>query len=212
MIELRKPGWSFYPAWIFLSALSVPIAFVLYFLLSRVLVTLLGDYVVVNGEQHITEDYYMSYFFVPLIGLVMGALQNTLLRRIFPHTKWWLPATFLGWSMGLLLVFGVRNVIVYFWSAEVYFASSTLDLNLVLLGLMVGVGQWLVLRRFLPKAGWWIVANLVGWGLVTLFTGRSLGQFGLIGLYILPAAATAVTLAWLLNQAAPGEPKFAGSQ
>ena len=28
---------------------------------------------------------------------------------------------------------------------------------------MVGVLQWLVLRRQMARAGWWVVASVVGW-------------------------------------------------
>lgn len=40
-------------------------------------------------------------------------------------------------------------------------------LDAIVAGLMVGVGQWLVLRSYIP-AGTWIVATTVGSGLVTL--------------------------------------------
>lgn len=35
-------------------------------------------------------------------------------------------------------------------------------------GFVVGVAQWLVLRRYLPYAGWWILASALGWFLGTL--------------------------------------------
>lgn len=35
----------------------------------------------------------------------------------------------------------------------------------VAIGLGVGVGQWLFLRRRLDAAAWWIAATLIGFGL-----------------------------------------------
>ncbi len=32
-----------------------------------------------------------------------------------------------------------------------------------LLGAFFGLGQWLVLRRYLPGSGWWVIATLVGY-------------------------------------------------
>ena len=68
-----------------------------------------------------------------------------------------------------------------------------------------GLGQWLLLRRRLPRAGWWIVANVTGWSLFVLITGPSLDQFWFMVLGALPACATAVTFWLLTNQAQPAE-------
>jgi hypothetical protein len=77
----------------------------------------------------------------------------------------------------------------------------------MILGFSVGVGQWLLLRRRLPQAGWWIVAHVVGWGLLRLVTGNTLSGFDVLALGVLPACVTAVALAFLINQAAPSEPQ-----
>lgn len=87
------------------------------------------------------------------------------------------------------------------------YESWAIDPEFIVLGLSVGVGQWLLLRRRLPQAGWWIGANVVGWGLLGLITGDTLGQFDLLALGKLPACVTAVMLALLLNQAQPTEPQ-----
>ena len=72
------------------------------------------------------------------------------------------------------------------------------------------VGQWLLLRRRLRRAGWWVGANVLGWVLLGLITkGNALGQFGLLLLGFLPACATAVMLALLINHAQPNEPQGA---
>jgi hypothetical protein len=66
-------------------------------------------------------------------------------------------------------------------------------------------GQWLLLRRRLPRAGWWVGANVLGWGLLGLIIGDSFGQFGLLVLGFLPACVTGVMLALLMNWAHPTE-------
>ena len=46
---------------------------------------------------------------------------------------------------------------------------------LIMTGFVVGVAQWLVLRRYLPYAGWWILASGLGWFLgimVSITTGE----------------------------------------
>ena len=43
------------------------------------------------------------------------------------------------------------------------------------LGPILGVPQWLVLRHHVPKAGWWVLANALAWmvGMVIVFIGTS---------------------------------------
>jgi len=190
----KKPGWLFYPIWVILTCLAVPIAFFLGFAILRIIIDFVGDFIYVDGVRHITEDYLGIYVFVPVVGLVTGVVQYGLLRRYMPRMGWWVLATAGGWLLGVLLiaVLGWLN-----WSHE----ALNLDLAFILMGLSIGVAQWLLLQRHLPGATWWIAANVVGWGLLALITqGNSLDQFGLFALAFFPACATAATLAFLLNR------------
>ncbi|HLO18177.1 MAG TPA: hypothetical protein VK206_25320 [Anaerolineales bacterium] len=79
----------------------------------------------------------------------------------------------------------------------------------LLFAVSIGLGQWLVLRRRLLRAGWWTVANVLGWEMLALITlGHSMGQDGLALMGLLPAHATMVMLALLLNQAPPADPSL----
>jgi len=200
-IIYKKPKWSFYPAWIILTLLCVPVAFFLALASLRVITSIVGDYIYVDGVRRITEDYLGMYVFVPFVGLLTGVLQYVLLRRFLPRMGWWILATTGGWLLGALLI--LIPSWFNFWTYE----SPDIYLVFTLLSLSIGMSQWLLLRRRLPRAGWWIGANVVGWGLLGLITGDSLGQFGLLAMGFLPACLTAVVLALLLNQALPIEPQ-----
>jgi len=199
IINHKKPKWSFYPAWIILTMLCVPIAFLLAIAVLRVITSIVGDTIYVDGVRHITEDYFRMIIYIPFVGFLTGVLQYILLRRYLPRMGWWVLATTGGWLLGtfLILIPGLRN----FWTYEPY------DIYLmdIVLGLFIGVSQWLLLRQRLPRAGWWIGANVVGWGLAGLIA-ESLGQFGLLAISF-PACVTAVMLALLINQAQPTEPQ-----
>ena len=78
-------------------------------------------------------------------------------------------------------------------------------LALILMGLSIGFGQWLLLRRRFPRAGWWIGANVVGWGLLGLTAGDATDGSWLLALGLAPACATAATLAVLMNPLRPAE-------
>jgi hypothetical protein len=66
--------------------------------------------------------------------------------------------------------------------------------------------QWLVLRRQISRAGWWVLASTVGW-LVPFIVGGAVGGEGdwpmLFPALVVPSAAiTGIVLVWLLRQPA----------
>lgn len=201
MATIKKPEWFFYPTWIILTLLCVPLAFFINIAIMLVITSFIGDFIYVDGVRHITEDYLSMYTFIPIVGFVTGLLQYGLLRRYLPHMGWWVLATTGGWLLGgfLILISGWLNI----WPYE----SFDLDLAFIVMGLSIGVGQWLLLRRHLPRAGWWVGANVVGWGLLGLITDGSMGQFGLLALGFLPACVTALVFALLWNRVHPTEPQ-----
>jgi hypothetical protein len=191
----NKPKRSFYLSWIVLTSLCVPLAFIISIVILKTITNIVGDFVYVNGVRHITEDYLLMYVFVPILSLATGALQYGLLRSLLPRMGWWVPATVAGWLLGILLI------ALPGWLGWIDAPLNSLDLILLMMGLAIGLTQWLVLRRRIPQAGWWIAANALGWGLVGLITLRnSLDQYGLFTLGFLPACATAVMLAWYMKR------------
>jgi hypothetical protein len=190
----EKPGWFFYLLWILLTSLCLPVAFFLDLIILRIIILFVGDFIYVDGVRHITEDYLGMYIFIPIVGLLTGLLQYGLLRRYLPHMGSWVVATIVGWLLGvfLILIPGWLN-----WTNSLF----NLDLAFIVMGLSIGVGQWLLLRRRLLRAGWWIGANVVSWGVLALISeGNSIDQFVLFTFGFLPACATALMLALLMNQ------------
>ena len=190
----EKPRWFFYTLWIILTSLCVPVAFFIDLVILKIIIRFVGDFIYVNGVRHITEDYLGIYPFVPIVGLLTGAMQYGLLRRYLARMGWWVLATTGGWLLGFLLI------LIPSW---LYWMDGSLNLGsaLILIGLAIGVGQWLLLRQRLPRASWWIGANVVGWGLLALITpGNALNQYALFTLGSIPACVTAAMLAVLMNQ------------
>ncbi len=113
----EKPDWSFYVAWIAVTFLCVPIAYVLDLVVLRIITSFVGDFIYVNGVQHITEDYLGLYTFVPIVGVLTGILQYTLLQRYLPHMGWWIFATLGGWLLGVLLI---AFMLRFIWRGATY--------------------------------------------------------------------------------------------
>lgn len=183
---------AFFLRWIGVTTLGVPGAFFLDLILMRIVTAVVGDYLYVNGVRHITEDYLYMYTFVPLVGVLLGGLQYGLLRRHLPRMGGWPALTTAGWlaGAGLSLLPGWLG-----WTSPVF----TGGLALVGLGVSIGAAQWLLLRRRVPHAQWWLVGNVAGYGLAALLVrGDGIGLFELLLISLLPACATAgVWALWL---------------
>jgi hypothetical protein len=118
-------------------------------------------------------------------GSVVGTAQWLVLRRPLVRMRWraWALATALGagiaWTLGMIpstfLFSGtdtgtaapseVSDLMIYALAA---------GMGLVL-GIILGASQWLVLRHYVSKAGWWVLANALAWmaGMVVVFIGTS---------------------------------------
>jgi hypothetical protein len=65
---------------------------------------------------------------------------------------------YLGWLLGALLI------AIPGWLGWLDKAPINLDLMFLVMGLAIGISQWLLLRRRLARANWWIAASVLGWG------------------------------------------------
>ncbi|MBD2517496.1 serine/threonine protein kinase [Nostoc sp. FACHB-973] len=83
-----------------------------------------------------------------LLGILCGGLlaimQWLMLRRLV-SCKWWVLATVVGITIGFLMAGIVAGAV-----------AGAVG------GTSVGMIQWLVLRRSLPRTAWWVLANSVG--------------------------------------------------
>jgi hypothetical protein len=180
-----------------LCVLSIPVTFLLDLAILKLISAYVGDFITVNGVRHITEDYLGMYVFVPLAGVLSGLLQYAVLRRRLPRMGGWVLATPGGWLLGSLLIalpgrLGWTDILL-----------TNIPLMFLAMGFSVGMAQWLLLRRRLPRAGWWIPASILGWGALGLILrSGGIGMLGIAGMGFLPGCATAAVL-WLLMERLP---------
>jgi hypothetical protein len=98
-------------------------------------------------------------------GLGCAVMQWIVLRRLV--SAWWIAATFAAWT-----IFWAINLAGFLGSGTGVFGKILEGLGHgALFGALLGLFQWLVLRRKTPNATWWIYANILGWS-----TGAALGD------------------------------------
>lgn len=76
----------------------------------------------------------------------------------------WIFANLLGWTTGLVTAeivapLAARSPFPWHYDTDVAFAYA----SLVLVGITIGIAQWIVLRRYLPRATPWMSATIVGY-------------------------------------------------
>ena len=85
-----------------------------------------------------------------IIGVALGVLQWITLQQRLRHAWRWIVATAVGWSLG-------SGIILFFMPNVMDFIAG------VVIGITTGTAQWMILRREIHWAGWWIVINVVAW-------------------------------------------------
>lgn len=192
----RKPKWFFYPAWIVLSAISIPIALgIAWAIVSLIMHSkAVGGTMQVGGHTRTTEDFLMSYILLPMLGLLTGFLQYLLLRRYLTRMGGWIAATLGGWLLPLVVIAPLAALLPAVDGDTIWYAIFTMALY----GGSIGLTQWLVLRRRVRHAGWWILASVLGWGIAGLIAGNTLTSLlDALPIGLLPPIATSIAW-WLL--------------
>jgi hypothetical protein len=211
-LEAEQPGWPFYLGWIAFSTLAILLAFGGAFPVLALATDWIGDWITVDGQKHITEDYLFSFVFPVLIWLFTSGLQFALLRRYLPKMGGWILATGVGWLFAVTLGYLDRVFLVKFGLVLTF---GNIDpkwtIFLSFIGASIGFFQWLLLRRSLPRAAWWILASVLGWGLIDPVVGLPFtGFFDILAIGFFPGLITAICLWFLFRQEADESQQLIG--
>lgn len=118
-------------------------------------------------------------------GAALAVFQWLMLRRYIGGSIRWVLASLLGVFLSAQVVGQVRK----------FDADLGLILGVALYGLFVGILQWLVLRKQVPRAWLWVPANALSW-IAAIPAGDLNGPPG----WAIYGAITATLLVWLLRQ------------
>jgi hypothetical protein len=165
-----RPRWFFYLGWVVLNIIAVVIAWYITRAIISQVTNIVGDRIQVGGQSRITEDFLFVYLLLPIIGLLTGFIQYTLLRQHLPRMAWWIAATFLGW----LTPFVTSFFITAFFTPNN--GTFSIMLGMLLIGAAVALPQWWMLRQRVHHASWWILAYGFSWwmmGSLSLVTSET---------------------------------------
>ncbi len=109
----------------------------------------------------------IGWAFLPAvaIGIVVGLLQWLVLRSLFRQAGWWVLLSAAGWATGYAVFEALQLDIIVFQG--------------MMIGTVMGLVQWSVLRQWVHRASWWIPISGLGWAvgpiLSPLLTGAVVG-------------------------------------
>ena len=124
-------------------------------------------------------------------GVGVAAFQWLVLQHRFSRSWRWLAYTAAGWATGALLALALGEFEAGFFPG-------------LFVGSAAGLAQWLILRREVRWAGWWIPISAAGWS-----TGLSMALAPLLA-GVLAGAMTGIALMLLLSY--PSKPQAAAGR
>ena len=171
---------------------------------ATILGGLIGHFVTETRVFILDQGVLSSMLVSGIYSLLISTFQWILLRRRYSISGLWILAGTLGRAIGAVL--GLYSNI-FFWSSDTVLQMTTQTL---MRGTVLGISQWLVLKQWRSKAGWWVLANAVGWTLGPLlvinFIHSTTALATILSELILTAVAggvTGISMVWILRQPTP---------
>jgi hypothetical protein len=160
-IRTLTRGMIFWFLWIFatLTGLLVHWALLQASGVESEIVSLLETWIGTEGVNLRILEFTTNGLLGLIEGLILGLFQWMVLRRRIRGAAAWIPATGLGMMLGLVAFWGSFVVITGDQLPQGNPVEWVFELGILrsgLLGLWLGITQWIVLRRQFPGHGWWI--------------------------------------------------------
>jgi len=228
-----KPGWGFWLLWVLANAFGGIAGLVAGSVLSIGLAigaALVSAVFAGHDAPVLFSAVWTAVFLVAFgtaLGITIGFAQWLMLRQYVRKAGWWVLASAAGWTiwcLGIAVATALTNLNETV--SEVKVANAILVAATGSIGLVVGCSQWVVLRRRVRNAGWWILASMAGWAMVGYLlatqgvtigiggdqlhpttvdttSGLLLLVGGIVGPNAMSSSLTGAVLIWLLRQPRP---------
>jgi hypothetical protein len=203
IVLIPKFAWGLYVRWILANALGELIGLGLTFTVG------IGSAMLI-GEPHGTlVAIALGLLMVAsgaIEGVILGIAQWWAMQAYLPTVsrKSWVAATVIGalvaWTFGsiptTMMSIDTDLVATSALEPEALLMYLMVGLMGALLGIVLALAQWFVLRRYVANAWWWLPANSVAWllGMPVVFKAVDLAQKAGSPVHALLIFAGALTL------------------
>lgn len=181
------------------------------FWLQWVLVTVVGFFISLCWIEVDTKPY-VGVVEGAIGGAVIALAQGLILQQRVAIAGWWVLTSVISWGLISTSSLGAVG-----WIAPRTLLLETRiilgALSGIMVGALLGLGQWLVLKQHCKRASVWILTSTFGWA-IALGVGWAVGGVlrratrlflaelvGLAVTWVIVAAITGITLVWLLRSA-----------
>lgn len=149
----------------------------------------------VNPQMGAALDLPIFLLLVFVLGLLRGAavgIAQWLAQRWGGYRfKWWIPATAVAWSFGLVVALAVGSIT----AATPSLVSA---LIFVMPGVLAGCVQWVLLRGTVARAELWVLATMIGWVLGAGIAATSGWTISAVGI-VVAWGFSGLAMHWLLR-------------
>ena len=217
-MKLKIIDFRIWFLWVAIHGVSVILSYLLFLILRQVLCADIICY---------SRSTQASYISLLSFGIILGALEWFVIRRVFDTSIWWVVATGLGTILALF-----PFVIFYLFIANIGGGRQPRDSELKaaaiagsFMGLIIGSAQWLILRKIVRNSKLWIFLNIIGYSLGLTAMGWESPQLSSFTEWLLPilsrdeqtifftaiamlvpAVLTGFFLSWLSQKPSPTSP------
>jgi hypothetical protein len=92
-----------------------------------------------------------------VLGASIGISQWLILRNYVARPDYWISASTLGVTTGFMV-----GLILYNSTGGLGGYYGSIVIGALVVGAALGLAEWLILRRYVARAGWWVFANSIG--------------------------------------------------
>jgi MFS family permease len=206
--ERAQVGWGFWLWWVLASTVGGIVGLAVGIFVWGTLSPIFDFYYGLS----VVSEALMFAVGGAVCGGLLGIIQRRVLQRQTSQFSWWVEASTVGGAVSGAVGGAVALVVD---------EAQILAMVPAVGGALVGIAQWLVLRRQVDQAGYWVLASTVGWamgGAVALVLGGMRGWDLILVILLLPVggmvatawygAITGGVLVWLLRQPITEEPSL----
>jgi hypothetical protein len=205
--EIKLNKLQFWTNWTLLSILIISLSY----LVSLIVVLLVHG---AFGFSQMEGGNYLSQTVMQIaggavIGLGTGLYQRSLLKKVFNVSSAWIYTLIAGFAITELIVCVILwRLNLNRWELRfIEFKPLPEALFFGCAGLLIGLLQWRILRRFFHKSWYWVISSTLGWGfcifiiyIAALVIKKNSVIFVFLLGTLLYGAITGFTLMWLLQR------------